>query len=112
MFKSNTYIGIVNGQKGSWKPGDQHTCRLGKWYDSGMGKERFSHLPSFKAIAAPHAIVHTCARDNFKFIEEGDHTVENKKAIIENFTSIEKASQQLFIFMDELIQESERETVR
>lgn len=112
MFKSNTYIGIVNGQKGSWSPGDQHACRLGKWYDSGMGKERFSHLPSFKAIAMPQTTVHTCARDNFKFIEEGDHTVENKKAIIENFTSMEKASQQLFIFMDDLIQESEIETAR
>lgn len=112
MFKSNTYIGIVNGQKGTWSPGDQHACRLGKWYDSGMGKERFSHLPSFKAIAMPHTTVHTCARDNFKFIEEGDHTVENKKAIIENFTSMEKASQQLFILMDDLIQESEIETAR
>ncbi len=112
MFKSNTYIGIVGGKKEGWNPADQHNCRLGKWYDSGMGKERFSHLQSFKAIATPHAIVHTCARDNFKFIEEGDHTVANKKAIIANFTAMEESSNQLFTIMDELIHESEIETTR
>jgi hypothetical protein len=112
MYKSNTYIGIINGKKGDWNPGDQHACRLGKWYTSGMGRERFSHFSSFKAIAEPHAIVHNCAHENFKFIEDGDHTVSNKKAIIENFTAMEKASHQLFTVMDELIQESELEMTR
>jgi len=112
MFKSNSYIGIVNGKIGSWSPGDHHACRLGKWYDSGMGKERFAHLSSFKAIVAPHSIVHTCARENFKFIEDSDTTVENKKAIIENFTTMETASNQLFIIMDELIHESEVDVTR
>jgi len=109
MFKSNSYIGIINGKKGNWNPGDQHACRLGKWYDSGMGKERFGHLSSFKAIAAPHAVVHTCARENFKFIEEKDSTVLHKNEIIENFTNMEMASNQLFTIMDDLIQESEIE---
>jgi len=112
MFKSQAYIGIVNGQQGSWSPGDHHACRLGKWYDSGIGKERFSHLSSFKAITAPHEIVHASARANFKFIEGSDRTVENKKAIIETFTSMEKASDHLFTIMDELIHESEIETAR
>lgn len=109
MYKSSTYIGIINGRKGEWNPGDQHACRLGKWYDSGMGKERFSHLASFKAISAPHSIVHNSARENFKFIEDDDNTVSNKQAIIENFIAMEAASHQLFSHLDNLIHESELE---
>jgi len=112
MFKSNIYISIVRGQKKDWTPGDHHTCRLGKWYDSNTESGHFSLLPSFKAMEAPHTIVHNCAHDNFKFIEESDRTVENKKVIIETFTSMEEASNQLFTILDKLIQESEIETAR
>ncbi len=106
MFKSNTYSSIASGKKGQWSPSDHHACRLGKWYDSGMGKERFGHLSSFKAIATPHATVHAAAHNNFKFINESDQTVENKKVIIENFTIMEIASDELFTLLDSLTAES------
>jgi methyl-accepting chemotaxis protein len=112
IFKSHAYVGILNGLKNDWDPDDHHACRLGKWFDSGMGKERFSHLSVFKSMAIPHSIIHDCARNNFKFIEGVDQTVENKKTIIANFTTMEEASRQLFIFMDALIQESETDTIR
>jgi len=107
MFKSNAYVNIVDGKNPQWSPSDHHTCRLGKWYDSGMGKERFSHLQSFKAISAPHAIIHEYALKNVKFIKDGDKTVENKQEILLNFRTMEDASDQLFSIMDELIKESE-----
>jgi methyl-accepting chemotaxis protein len=108
MFKSNAYVNIIDAKNPQWGPSDHHSCRLGKWYDSGMGKERFSHLQSFKAISAPHATIHQCARNNVKFIKDGDKTVENKQEILLNFKTMEDASDELFAIMDELIRESER----
>jgi hypothetical protein len=36
-----------------------HThCRLGKWYFEGEGDDRFSQLPGYREIAAPHKALH------------------------------------------------------
>ncbi len=107
MFKSNAYVNIIDANNPEWMPSDHHSCRLGKWYDSGIGKERFSHLKSFKAISSPHATIHKCAHNNIDFIKDGDKTVENKQEILLNFRTMEDASDKLFILMDELIKESE-----
>lgn len=37
---------------------DHHSCRLGKWYYEGRGKQNFSTIPSFKRLEAPHEEVH------------------------------------------------------
>jgi methyl-accepting chemotaxis protein len=108
MFKSNAYKTLVNG-KPEVTFSDHHSCRLGKWYESGSGKERFAHLSSYKEIEKPHAIVHTEVHNNLKFVENGDHSVEHKEEIIKNFQSMEDASLTLFTLMDSLIKESEVE---
>lgn len=107
MFKSNAYKSLVNGQMEA-KFGTHHECRLGKWYDSGSGKERFSHLPSYREIETPHSTVHNEVHKNITFIQNGDHTIEHANEIIQNFQSMENASQKLFKLMDSLIIESEQ----
>ncbi|HZF69927.1 MAG TPA: CZB domain-containing protein [Sulfuricurvum sp.] len=108
MFKSNAYKTLVNG-KPEATFSDHHSCRLGKWYETGPGKERFSHLSSFRGIEKPHETVHTEVHKNLKFVENGDHSVEHKEEIIKNFQSMEEASLTLFNLMDALIKESEEE---
>ncbi|MDO9207809.1 MAG: CZB domain-containing protein [Sulfuricurvum sp.] len=111
MFKSNAYKSIANG-KNEGHFADHHSCRLGKWYDSGSGKERFSHLPSYKEIETPHSAVHHAVLHNLQFIEEEDHTIEHKNEIIKDFKAMEEASQKLFSLMDNLIKESEDDLSR
>lgn len=106
MFKSNAYKSIANGQVEA-EFSDHHNCRLGKWYETGAGHERFSHLPSFKGIVEPHATVHREVHKNIAFIEGEDRTIEHKDEILVNFESMEKASQLLFELMNKLNQESE-----
>lgn len=106
MFKSNAYKSLINA-KLEKSFSDHHACRLGKWYDTGTGRERFSHLPSFKQIEIPHKAVHDKVHENIQYVENGDHTIENKKAIIQNFEAMEEASNLLFAHMDMLIKESE-----
>ncbi|MFA5214646.1 MAG: methyl-accepting chemotaxis protein [Sulfuricurvum sp.] len=106
MFKSNAYKAIANGQSEDHFT-DHHNCRLGKWYETGAGKERFSHLPSYREIEAPHTLVHNKVHSNLIFVEDGDHSIDHKEEILTNFQSMEEASQTLFKLMDALNKESE-----
>jgi hypothetical protein len=111
IFKSNAYKSIVNG-KTETVFSDHHNCRLGKWYDSGEGKTRFSHLASFTALSAPHAKVHDIVLDNLKYIEHGDHTIDHKETILLSFEEMEKQSQNLFTLMDSINKESEEDLMK
>ncbi len=105
VFKTNAYNSIYEG-KPKAQFDDHHSCRLGKWYESGKGKERFGKLPSYPLLEEPHAIVHDKAHSNIAFIEGGDRVAENKDIIVRNFIEMEEASQKLFDIMDTLIKES------
>jgi methyl-accepting chemotaxis protein len=37
---------------------DHNKCRLGQWYYEGDGSLKYASLPSFKALAEPHAAIH------------------------------------------------------
>ena len=108
MFKSNAYKTIVHGKQ-EITFSDHHACRLGKWYDTGSGKERFSHLASFKGIEAPHAMVHNMVHNNLVYVTKEDQTIYHQETIVENFKAMENASLVLFRLMDNLIKESEEE---
>jgi len=107
MFKSNAYKSLVNGQPEATFS-DHHNCRLGKWYESGAGKERFSTYPSYKEIEKPHEAVHKAVHHNLQYIDKEDRSVEHKEEIIKNFENMEAASLTLFSLMDNLIKESEQ----
>jgi methyl-accepting chemotaxis protein len=48
-----------------------HTCRFGKWYDN-EGKALCGHLPSYKAIYAPHEKIHAVARQVVDAVNSGN----------------------------------------
>lgn len=105
IYKSNAFSAIFHG-KTTYSFADHHNCRFGTWYEGGAGREHFSHLPTYHKIAAPHGRVHQVARENLEFIKNGDQVVQNRDAIIRNFTSMEEASEELFGYMDQLLLES------
>jgi methyl-accepting chemotaxis protein len=106
IFKSNAYKSIANG-KTETQFSDHHNCRLGKWYDTGAGKERFSHLASYGKMLPPHETVHNIVLSNMKYIEGEDKTIHHQDAILSSFEEMEKQSQLLFTLMDNLNKESE-----
>ncbi|BCX88225.1 hypothetical protein MIN45_P0593 [Methylomarinovum tepidoasis] len=65
IYKQNAYLAVsdpeTNVNECKAIAVDNHSCRLGKWYYEGVGKERFSSLPSYKKLEAPHEGVHTSA---------------------------------------------------
>lgn len=106
LYKSRAYNSIMSLQK---ILGEQstHECSLGVWYDE-EGKRRFAETASYKNIATPHAIVHNNANANLQYLDnnaEAD-TLEHSENIIKNFDAMEKASNELFSLMDQMLIEA------
>ncbi len=111
IFKSNAYKSIVNGVAET-EFADHHNCRLGKWYDGGIGHDRFGHLGSFKPMEKPHEVVHKMVHTNMVFIEGEDRSIEHQEEVLNNFKTMEEASHELFGLLDNLIKESEDDLMK
>jgi chromosome segregation ATPase len=109
LYKARAYNSVVTAKQ-ALAVVDHHGCRLGKWYE-GEGKERFGTTTTYSQFAPPHAQVHKNANTNVKFLESSDPTANilaHKDEIFNNFKEMEKASEELFTIMDEMLKESSR----
>lgn len=52
---------------------DHHTCRFGKWYDT-EGVEKCGNTLEFKSIEAPHARIHSLAKEAVTAHSRGDES--------------------------------------
>ena len=106
MFKTNAYTSINLGKK-TGEFSDHHSCRLGQWYDT-EGKKIFGHTQSYKDLDAPHAIVHNNANTNLKYLETNAdiQTINNAETILDNFETMENASNEMFVLLDSMLNES------
>jgi len=106
LYKARAYYSIISLEK-VLASTDAHACRLGKWYE-GEGKRRFSETSSFANVVAPHNIVHDNANKNLNYIDDNAQitTLDNSEIILENFDQMEKASQELFVHLDNMLKES------
>ncbi|MFA6144467.1 MAG: methyl-accepting chemotaxis protein [Sulfurimonas sp.] len=104
LYKSRAYNGLMVCDH-KLKAVDSHQCRLGLWYD-GEGKERFSTSKSYELMKTPHTSVHQNANKNLSYIDEGEeYILAHSEDIIKNFKEMERASEQLFTLMDNVLTE-------
>jgi len=106
IFKSNAYNSMIDADA-SVQFADHKNCRLGKWYGT-TAKEKFSGLVSYPKISLPHSKVHGVVEANKKFIVDADQRLENEADIINNYQKMEQASDELFLLLDNLKEESSR----
>ena len=103
IYKNNLYQLIFGGEH-NFNPVDHHNCRLGKWYDTGLGKAEFSMVPSYKNLSHHHAVVHDEANSLAK--ECSGHSVSCSKQLIETkIELVENASENVFIYLDKILDE-------
>ncbi|WP_295013907.1 methyl-accepting chemotaxis protein [Sulfuricurvum sp.] len=103
IFKNNVYA-FLFGQENNFKAVDHHNCRLGKWYDTGVGKEQFGHLKSYSMLEKPHAAVHSQA--NALIADCGDgKKLCSRTQIEQRIKTIEEASHHVFEALDILVAE-------
>ena len=103
IYKHNVYA-LIFGEENTFKSTTHHDCRLGKWYEQGVGKENFSTMPSYPKLEKPHATVHEQAN---LLAEEcsGEKVLCSKEIIETRITTIEAASQDVFKYLDELVEQ-------
>ena len=86
---------------------DHHHCRFGQWYDEGIGRKFFSHLPTYPAIAPKHADVHEEMHSVLHMIEEQDwrKNIRLHDKVQEAFVNLEQHSANLIQLVDQLTDE-------
>jgi methyl-accepting chemotaxis protein len=103
LYKANAYTSINLGKKvGDF--GNHHDCRFGKWF-IGEGKKQFGHTKSYAKIDKPHATVHNKVIEAITCIEGKDSCVANRDIILKDFKEMEIASGELFMLIENMIDE-------
>ena len=106
LYKSNAYSTIL-AEDDTRAFADHKNCRMGKWY-LGAGQEVFGQTKSFKDLDAPHALVHESVFKNLEFVKaHSTLKADNTKIIVNNFATMEQASDKLFVLLDTMIEEVE-----
>ena len=104
VLKSRAYSAVLDENKNVDLPSHEN-CKFGGWYQN-EGKEQFGHVKSYQAIKKPHEILHNSIFKNMHYVQSDTvYAKENTKDIIENFTEMEKASEELFELLGKMINE-------
>jgi len=107
IYKVNAYKTLTNNVI-DIELSDSNSCRLGKWYHK-EGKNMFEQAPSFTKIEKPHKIIHNKILENVNYVkDEKDERLKHESVIVHNFEELEKASQELFILLDDLREEMKK----
>ncbi|ADG94093.1 methyl-accepting chemotaxis sensory transducer [Arcobacter nitrofigilis DSM 7299] len=103
IYKNNLYK-LLFGEPNNFNGVDHHNCRLGKWYETGLGKTEFSFVHSYKQLEPYHKAVHDNANALATECSSKDEICTTE--IIENRVhKIEKASEGVFEFLDRILSE-------
>ncbi len=111
IYKQNAYLAVsdpeTNVDEGKAIAVDNHSCRLGKWYYEGTGKERFSALPSYRKLEKPHEGVHRSAHRALELARQdwkaNQHLIDEIVAMMEK---MEKSSLEVMEVLNRMNEES------
>ncbi len=104
LFKVNAYTGVFNDKDA--RLSTHQNCRFGRWYQD-TGKRLFSKTPSYAKLDAPHAHVHKSAQEAMDCVVAGT-CLQDINVVIDSFAEAEKASKELFVMIDGMIQEAKQ----
>ncbi len=104
LFKTNGYRAIFNEDLEASFVG-HHDCRLGKWYDSGRGKQFFSMLPSYAKLEPFHKDVHENIIAGCEVMKQNGSIKDCLENIFTYFQKAETASDGVVGCLDELSQQ-------
>lgn len=105
VYKFNIYQVLMgNSDKISDDFADHTTCRLGKWYFEGDGRDCFSKLPGFAAMDSPHKRVHYHGRMAVDAYYDNDIP-----ATLNEVNSMEKASTEVLGCLEQMASAGEKD---
>jgi len=107
IFKHKAYQAVLNeDEKLAAEFGDQHSCRMGHWYD-GEGEEMFGKTPAFKAMNAPHSRVHGSVLEVIRCARmQNCIAKDNRDFVVSKMKEMEDASFELFDLFRNMVREA------
>lgn len=72
VFKFRVYESLLGVAQHNHPLTSHTSCRLGKWYYEGEGKECFSQLPGYRDIEVPHKQIHELASQALAAYQAGE----------------------------------------
>ena len=106
LFKANGYKTVFR-QEVHTEFASETECRLGKWYDGGIGHEKFSKCPSYSKMRAPHKEVHDNIKKAVECVQSGSCT-EEAQNVMTYFEAAEQASQKVVSTLGNLLEEEKQ----
>ena len=87
------------------------SCRFGKWYDSGLGFDQYSHLPVYDAIREPHDSVHKHMHEAMHILNQDWHRdFKLQTDLITSFRQAEVSSSLLTGLVEQMAQQKMEDT--
>lgn len=113
IYVQNGYRAIEAGPSSdAWRAVDcdHHSCRFGQWYETGIGHQYFSHLPSYKGIEPLHKSLHEEMAKILLAVRQPDwqNSLESHDNVRMGFERIEDVSNRLIGMIDQLTDEKLR----
>ncbi len=103
LFKVNGYKAVFQERVESDFV-DHHSCRLGKWYETGIGKERFAACGSYSSLESPHAAVHNNIIKAVEIVKSGE--IKQKSDEVLNYMKkAEEGSKEVSKILDKILSE-------
>jgi methyl-accepting chemotaxis protein len=109
IYKQNAYIAIEDPEDCPNHHAimvDNHNCRLGKWYDSGVGFENFRQTRAYAQLKNPHQDVHQSTQEAYEFSRQNwQEKTELMDQIFAGMRLTEDASVLVMKFIDAMVEE-------
>ncbi|MDT8406072.1 MAG: methyl-accepting chemotaxis protein [Methylococcales bacterium] len=109
LYKQNAYLAIQQNQPGPAADAimvDHHSCRLGKWYEQGLGYEQFRTVPAYSQLKGPHAQVHDYTHAAYQASRQD---WQNQSAfiadIVDKMQQCEEASGAVMSLIDRMVEQ-------
>ncbi len=97
-FKLGIYQSIFgNGTISPNSVVDCYSCRLGKWYYEGKGRQYLNNSPVYARLEEPHELIHESGRNIAVAFLAGD-----AEGVLKHITTMEHASRQLIDVLSEM----------
>jgi len=103
VYKNAAYSTVLNEKLSDLVQGNYDSCNFSKWFQN-QGKEDYAHTSAFNKLDKPHREIHQQMEKNLVYVNE--HSVmKHKDQVIENFSKMEQASEELFRLLDKMVEE-------
>lgn len=116
VYMQNAYIGMERNGEGNEAEAvkvDHFSCRLGKWYYEGSGKDMFNGLPAFRTLENYHAGVHQNVHKAIALVKQDWLRNDDIfQGILHHVEAAENASSHVIQYLTELVDQKHGRAAR